>query len=74
MQARGIQVECAVDLVQFEPQYERIMDAAFGRVLVVNNLEVANAICKQCKIKCVTMEGDVVDPSGTVSGGWLLLS
>lgn len=47
------------------------MEFVFGNVLICPNAEAAKAVTfhKDIRMKSVTLEGDVYDPSGTLSGG-----
>ena len=45
----------------------------FGKAIVCSSLEIAKKIAfdPQVRVRCVTLEGDVVDPNGTLSGGYV---
>lgn len=47
------------------------MEYVFGEVLVCSDLDCATQLAfhERIRKKCVTLGGDVVDPSGTLSGG-----
>jgi structural maintenance of chromosome 2 len=45
------------------------MEYVFGSTLVVDGMKAANQICDATKTRTVTLDGDVYDPSGTISGG-----
>lgn len=47
------------------------MEFAFGSVFVCADMDSASKVAYDPKImkKCVTIEGDTVDPAGTLSGG-----
>lgn len=61
----------ALDLVTYNKQLQPAMESIFGNVFITKDLNVAKKICfhEGIKKKCVTLEGDVVDPAGTLSGG-----
>lgn len=61
----------AIDLVDFEPEYKRVMEWIFGDVLVCADINIASAVANHNTVqkKCVTFDGDVVNPSGLISGG-----
>lgn len=50
------------------------MKFVFGNFLVASNMEIANKIAyhtqNKQKLKVVTKDGDIVDPSGTITGGY----
>lgn len=54
-----------------DPKFSPIIDFIFGNIILTDNKELARAIAfdKNIKIKCVTKEGDIYDPSGTMTGG-----
>lgn len=59
----------AIELVGFDEEVRTAMEYVFGSSMVVSDGKVANDICDQTKVRTVTLEGDVYDPSGTISGG-----
>ena len=61
----------AVDLISFEPQYEKIMLHLLGRVWVIENLASAVAIGKKHGFhhRMVTLDGELVTPGGALTGG-----
>ena len=63
--------ELAMNLISFEPQYQPIMEKVFGNFLVCSSIRVARRVAddNNCKMKAVTVDGDVVEPSGLMTGG-----
>lgn len=61
----------AVDLVQYDRQAENAIRFLLGRVLIAENIDAALAAAKAGKfrIKVVTLEGDVVNAGGSMTGG-----
>ena len=59
----------AIELVGFDEEVRNAIEHVFGSTLVVDGTKIANVICDATKTKTVTLEGDVYDPSGTISGG-----
>lgn len=59
----------AIELVGFDEEVRTAMEYVFGSSIVVDNTKAANQICDATKTRTVTLEGDVYDPSGTISGG-----
>lgn len=47
------------------------MESIFGNVFITKDLNIAKIVCfhESIKKRCVTLDGDVVDPAGTLSGG-----
>jgi structural maintenance of chromosome 2 len=59
----------AIELVGFDEEVRAAMEYVFGATIVVDNGKAANVICDATKTRTVTLDGDVYDPSGTISGG-----
>lgn len=66
-------VGVAADLVQFDQKYKNIVGNLLGNIIISKDLAGANAIAKQVnyRYRIVTLEGDVVSPGGSMSGGSL---
>ena len=64
-------VGIAADLVNFNKKYEQIIFNLLGRTVVVDNMENAIKVAKQngYSFRIVTIDGDVINPSGLISGG-----
>lgn len=61
----------ALTLVGYEDEVSAAMAYVFGNTLIAQDSEVANAVTfnKDIRMKSVTLDGDIYDPSGTLSGG-----
>ena len=59
----------AIELVGFDEEVRAAMEHVFGSAIIVDNGKAANQICESTKTRTVTLQGDVYDPSGTISGG-----
>jgi len=59
----------AIELVGFDEEVRNALEYVFGSTLIVDGTEAANKICDATKTRTVTLDGDVYDPSGTISGG-----
>jgi len=61
----------AVDLVQYDKQAENAIRFLLGRVLIAENIDAALAAAKAGKfrVRVVTLEGDVVNAGGSMTGG-----
>lgn len=59
----------AIELIGFDEEVRAAMEHVFGSAIVVDNGKAANQICDATKTRTVTLQGDVYDPSGTISGG-----
>lgn len=61
----------AVDLVRCEPQFQSVMDYLLGRTIVAEDIDAALRVGKQTgfKMKVVTLDGQLVNPGGSLTGG-----
>ena len=70
---RGIDgvIGIASDLVKVDRKYEGIILNLLGRTVIVEDIDSAVKLAKQngYKFKIVTLKGDVINPSGAISGG-----
>jgi chromosome segregation protein len=64
-------VAAAVDVVRFDPSYEKVVRFLLGDALIVRDLPSALELWQSAEPKrtLVTMDGEVLDPSGVVTGG-----
>lgn len=64
-------VDLALSLVGYEHEVSAAMEYVFGSTLVCEDAEAAKKVTfdPAVRMKSVTLEGDVYDPSGTLSGG-----
>ncbi|KAK4691310.1 structural maintenance of chromosome 2, partial [Lecanoromycetidae sp. Uapishka_2] len=64
-------VDLALSLVGYEDEVSAAMEYVFGSTLVCEDAETAKKVTfdPAVRMKSVTLEGDVYDPSGTLSGG-----
>ena len=61
----------ALSLIGYEDELDDAMKFVFGSSFVCSNLDAARQVTfhNQIKRKTVTLDGDVVDPGGTLTGG-----
>ncbi|MFD3445471.1 chromosome segregation protein SMC [Microbacteriaceae bacterium 4G12] len=61
----------AADLVTYDAKYQNVMTNLLGTVLVTSDLKGANELARaiQYRFRIVTLEGDVVNPGGSMTGG-----
>ena len=66
-------IDTAVNLIKYDNKYKNIMSNLLGNVLIVNDLDNANKISKAInnRYKIVTLDGDVVNSGGSITGGSL---
>jgi len=62
-------VGLAVDLVDYDPKFKNIFSYVFGNTLVVNDIGTARKIGVGAA-RMVTLEGDLVETSGAMVGGY----
>ncbi len=64
-------VDVASNLVDCDGQYRDIVENLLGKVMVVEDIDCAIAISKRYKnrYKIVTLDGQVMNPGGSMSGG-----
>lgn len=67
----GGQAHLAIELVSFDASVAKAMQHVFGSTIICSSPDVAKAVAfdKDVKVKTITLDGDVYDPSGTMSGG-----
>ncbi|NRD78846.1 chromosome segregation protein SMC [Bacillus sp. BRMEA1] len=61
----------AVSLVQFDAKFAEVMNNLLGNVVVAKDLKGANELAKilQYRVRVVTLDGDIVNPGGSMTGG-----
>lgn len=59
----------AMDLISYDKKYEAAIWYVLGDTIVVNNLDTARSLMGG--IKMVTLDGELVEPSGAITGGSL---
>ena len=61
----------ALELVGYDDQVSKAMEYVFGNTIICDNAALAEAIAfdRNIRTKTVTLDGDVYDPSGTLTGG-----
>ena len=70
MKEKGV-IGAASDLVRVSFEYEKLSKYLLGRILVVDNIDNALAIAKKYKysLRIVTLEGEQLNPGGSMTGG-----
>ena len=61
----------AQDLIDYDSEYEPAMQHLLGNTLVIEDLDVAVALTRQFRPRArfVTLDGDIIDTSGAITGG-----
>ncbi len=65
------EIVLASDIIKTEKKYEQIILNLLGRTVIVEDIGQAIELAKQNKysFKIVTLKGDVINPSGAITGG-----
>ena len=70
---KGIErvIGIASDLIKVNKKYEEVILNLLGRTVIVEDMEVAVKLAKQnnYSFKIVTIKGDIINPSGGITGG-----
>jgi len=71
LEGRNGYVGVAADLVSCDPEYQNIVDNLLGSVVVAETIADANGLARllQYRVRVVTLDGDVVNPGGSMTGG-----
>ena len=59
----------ANELVQIDPKLQKISDFLLSRTLIVDTIDNALKIARRHNIRIVTLEGEVLNVGGSISGG-----
>jgi chromosome segregation protein len=61
----------AVDLIKCDPRFKPVFQNLLGRILVADSMDSAVTLAKQnnYRFKVVTLQGDQVNPGGSLTGG-----
>ncbi len=67
----GETILIASDLIRCDKKYEQIILSLLGRTVIVDDMDLAISLAKQnnYSFKIVTLKGDILNPSGSMSGG-----
>lgn len=59
----------ALDAINFDQKYSKAFKHIFSGFYIFEDKTKASACCFECKVVCVTLDGTVYDPKGTLTGG-----
>ncbi|WP_100404509.1 chromosome segregation protein SMC [Bacillus solitudinis] len=64
-------VGIASTLLKYDDRYQPVLSYLLGHVIIANDLQGANELARivQHRFRIVTLEGDVVNPGGSMTGG-----
>ena len=59
------------ELVQFDPRYQKIFSNLLGRTVIAEDMDAAIAMARKYghRFKIVTLDGQVLNPGGSMTGG-----
>lgn len=60
-----------LEQIEFDRRHDRVMEFVFGGALICRTGELARKLCYSPAVACtcVSLEGDVFRPDGTMAGG-----
>ena len=66
----------ASDLINFDNKYRNIIENILGRTIIIDNIDNAIKFAKENnhKFKVVTLDGEILNPGGSLTGGSLRTS
>lgn len=61
----------ASKLIKFDEKVRNIFESLLGATVIVNDMPLAISLAKECNFsfKIVTLDGDIINPAGSISGG-----
>lgn len=61
----------AKDLVEYNPKIENIISSLLGATVIVEDINAAVALANRTnyRVRIVTLDGDIISPQGSVTGG-----
>ena len=68
---RGV-VGLASELVEYDPQYNKVVDFLLGRIIVTEDLDYASMVARKSnyRVRIVTKDGQVINAGGSFTGGY----
>jgi len=58
------------DLIKYDAQYGQAMKFVFGSTAAVKDIDTAKRIGQKARIRMVTLDGDLVEATGAITGGF----
>lgn len=73
IQAKTSFIGVASDLISYDEKYRDILENILGRTIVINNIDEGIKFARETghKYKVVTLEGEILNPGGSLTGGSL---
>ncbi len=60
------------DLIHHEPKYSNVVSYVFGSTACISSIEHAKEISRKERTRMVTLDGDLVESSGAMTGGFYI--
>lgn len=60
---------CALNAIRYPPEYKKAFEYIFNNFYIFEDKKEASKCCFSKKVVCVTLDGTVYDPKGTLTGG-----
>ncbi len=64
-------IDCAVNLISFDTKFTNVMNLIFGSTVVMESFDAAKKYIKEFRM--VTLDGELFEKSGVISGGYIEL-
>ncbi len=58
------------ELIQHDPIYDGIINYVFSSTAAVKDIDRANAIARTARVRMVSLDGDIMESSGAITGGY----
>ena len=58
------------ELIRFNSRYVSIVNYVFGQTVCVENIDTAKRIFERERLRLVSLDGDLIEPSGSITGGF----
>jgi chromosome segregation ATPase len=58
------------ELIHHEPAYTGIVEFIFGRTACMTDIEKARDVAKKMRVRMVTLDGDLIETTGAMTGGF----
>lgn len=69
VQLTGGKAALATDLIEYPAELDSSMRFVFGNVFICDDAATARRVMSEAHVRCVTLEGDDMSPSGLLTGG-----
>lgn len=69
--ATNIEFKKAIDVIKVDSKFQNVINYIVSNTYIVNNMDDAIELSKKVKnIKIITIDGDILNPSGSITGGY----